>query len=295
MPTCGTIAILRTLMNAAAIPPGIRRYREWQLQRAVDRHALPVRQPSRDHVRGCALALLIDVGASLAGAGLCVAVTLVVPLLMVFSGDNLLWMAVTGGLIIVGSGAALSANGINRVIARTQRTRAWDLLLLLPYDRAATVLGWAERGFTAVPALFALFFTEFAALMLTVEPERVGAMVLLAGLVLVEAVQLLALGAAAGIAGASGRSAELAGVVPALFGVIVAVGRATGGLVVAQLAGWGDYRLAAALLAGPLSAVAVPGAWVALGLAIAAVYLLALEGLVRVMFAWGLDRLGEGA
>jgi len=187
-----------------------------------------------------------------------------------------------------GLGAALVAGRINRAIARARARRVWGDLLLLPYPRHEIVVYSIVPDFSPGLLTIALFWNMALAFIGIGTIHGWWSLVIVA-LLIVESVQLAALSVAAGIALARSTRLNLAGLL--LFGAVLTLGRAGIGLGLAGVSGLPDDVRWFGLSLGPLGAVAPAG--VIGGALVAVSYVLGLEMLVRVMFAWGVEHAGE--
>jgi ABC-type transport system involved in multi-copper enzyme maturation permease subunit len=188
-------------------------------------------------------------------------------------------------------GAALIAGRISRVIGQERARHTLDYLLMLPHDRNEVLLHAAGRAYAPLPFIIGLGFIELAALGLAPLPGvRVGwPSLALLGMLLVEWLQLGALSVAVGILAGSAR---LGLGLAALYAVLMVLSRAALGWIAAGAAGLAGNARVLALIVGPWSGSVSRDGW-PVGIALGALYLLALEALVRGVFAWSAARAGE--
>jgi hypothetical protein len=284
--TPGTITILRTLIRTHRAPTYARLY--WRFRRRV-----AARPAYLAHPAGFASSLYWLVAILL--IGLCFLLSPCASMLwwVMFrsSRTELAWSLAVAGLALACAGAAAVAGQISRSIARERARRTWVDLLLLPYTRYTVILYSVAQAYTPLISMAGLL-GALLAVPLAGRPS-LSAILVMWGLLGVEWFQLQALSVAFGLAGAAGQDGEGRTLIPLLLAGLAILGRAGGGWLVAAVSGVGDGTRIAGLLVGPLIRVVASGPW-GWGVAAAALYLLALEGVVRVVFAVCIRRMGEG-
>ncbi|NDJ79111.1 MAG: hypothetical protein GYB65_22915 [Chloroflexi bacterium] len=288
-PGPGTPFILRILTLRQHDPPYARRLVLWQAKR---QHT-----PSREYGRlasrlveqaGCCLGLLFIVGWAAVAPMSCRVINLIL------QASYTSWGLVVVLLVLLalpGIGAALTGISISRPIRRERARNTWDSLLLLPQPRHAIVLYTVAAAYNPQVFIIAVSMLEIVAVITAGLAVGWWFLVLCAALV-VEGLQIMALSVSVGIISATGSREDFSLAGPVLYGMLLVAVRALTGALVAAAVGYGGSSYAVAVLLGPLCGLATSDGWVA-GLVISAIYLLALEILVRRTFAWSITHAGE--
>jgi hypothetical protein len=281
----GTLAILRILTLTYRAPPYAHLIRRRLERKQVD---VQVRGSSWTvTIFGSIGAIAVLYGllcAGCAGLGLLAALFSVFPI----NGTTVIGFAVMSILLMAAAGIAVIGTGVSRVIAGARARHAWDLLLILPHPRHELVLYLIAPAYSPGLLIVSLSVVEIFTLgPLAIQRSSFwgGWLILLAALTL-EWMQIIALAVAVGILSARGG---LSFSLPLLFGIAAMVARAVAGALVATMMG---VPVSLFLFAGPVDAITVPHWW-PVGLAIAVLYLLTLEVIVRRLFAQAVVRAGE--
>ncbi|NDJ79112.1 MAG: hypothetical protein GYB65_22920 [Chloroflexi bacterium] len=200
------------------------------------------------------------------------------------------WAGVVTGLLALGSGTAINIIRTNRAITYERARNTWTDLLLLPYDHHQIVLHTVAPAF--VPHLLAIsgLLAGTSALLLRATPDLRTLIVLV--LLTLELFQIMTLCAAIGMTSAAAHR-RMPPLIPLALALGLVVLHAGGGWLLAGGTAATPATARAALLIGPLTGVLAHDVW-SRALLLAAVYLLALEVLVRGLFAWSITRLSEG-
>jgi hypothetical protein len=280
----GTLAILRALTLTYQAPPYALLIRRRMEHKQVD---VRVRGSWTVTIFGSIGAIVVLyglLGAGCAGLALFGVLFTVIPL----NGTTVIGFAVMGVLLMAAGGIAVIGTGVSRVIAGARARRAWDLLLILPHPRHELLLYLIAPAYSPGLLIVSLSVVEIFTLgpLAVQQPNLWGGWLLLLAALTLEWMEIIALAVTVGILSARGG---LSFSLPLLFGIASMVARTGAGALVATLMG---VRVSAFLFAGPANGITVPHWW-PVGVAITALYLLALDILVRRLFARAVVRAGE--
>ncbi|MBN1200330.1 MAG: hypothetical protein JXJ20_00610 [Anaerolineae bacterium] len=282
----GTPTILLTVIQPDKMPTYARLYLHFQWRHAQSGRYLPGDYTPRFYAACHWLVIIVAGGMSL----------LLTPLgLMCWGLSNGLgpiaaWLWVGGGLLLVGGGGGLIASRISQAIARDRLRGTWDMLLLLPDRRHRVILYSIADVYRPLLSMLGLAAVEISALALT-KSSGVRLLVL-GGLLVVEWLQLQALAITIGCLCGSRFYREYAVFIALLALVSLAIFRAQAGWLVVQATDAESIARRMALVIGPLVINATHESWQH-GLLSSVCYLLALEVVVRGLFAWCVARAGN--
>jgi hypothetical protein len=282
----GTLAIVRLIRWPVSAPPYVYLYGHLKAQQRQRREAetpaaVTVLTRWVERMSCCLVVVLLSgvcgvlrLYAQATGAGICAPV---------------LCTAAFGVLVLPGIGTAVIAHSISRPLAFERSQWTWDYLLMLPYPRDEVVFYTVGSRYNPRVSLMALGVTE-----LVVVFSAGLAFPVIGILLVIEWFQLMALSVTVGIISASGWRQNLDVVGPVGLGLATLVVRSGIGRLAATVVGVpGNFRNVA-LLVGPLFGIISADRWY-IGLVIAAIYLLALEVLVRRLLTWSLAHVSEGS
>jgi hypothetical protein len=194
------------------------------------------------------------------------------------------------GPFVTAGGIVLIAVQISQTLGREQRRTRWLDLLLLPYERSDLILYILSDDYFPLLSVFGVVITGMAPFFADLAHRWI--VVPLIPLVMIEWLLLQAFGATTGLAGALGRSSTNGTITALLMSVLGMVLRAGLGWLIATSGEVSHTSQYLSLILGPLvSLLAFPPA---IGIIVVALYLVALEALIRGLLTYAVNRAGEG-